>query len=90
MTIMDKHIPLSVCVDGQTVYPPGWMFVVGLALGGAAWAVEECDKPEFKERIKNWQHEQKVLQKEQQCCSLEESLRVAKADLAKLKEESCV
>jgi hypothetical protein len=39
-------------VDGETVTPEGWMWVLAFALGGAQWAIDECQKPEFDLRGK--------------------------------------
>ena len=41
----------GVVIDGVTVYPPGWMYVIALALAGVKWAIEEADKPEFREKV---------------------------------------
>ena len=42
----------TVIVDGETVTPEGWMWVLGFALGGVQWAIDECEKPEFDLRGK--------------------------------------
>ncbi len=44
--------PSVLLPNGQTYTPPGWMWVLAFALRGVPWAVEEADKPEFRERVK--------------------------------------
>lgn len=38
-----------VVVDGRTVQPEEWMWVLGFALAGVPWAVETASTPEFRE-----------------------------------------
>jgi hypothetical protein len=53
----------SVMIDGKRVEVPGFMFVLAFALRGIRWAIEEADKPEFREQVKEWirnQHNKKI------------------------------
>lgn len=47
-----QTISPGVVIDGQTVYPPGWMYVLGFALRGCEWAVKEADTPAFREMVR--------------------------------------
>lgn len=49
---MSESFAPTVIVDGQTVAPEGWMWVLGFALGGCQWAIDECEKTEFDLRGK--------------------------------------
>lgn len=42
----------SVIVAGQTCTPPGWVWILALAINDVPWAVAEASKPEFIERMK--------------------------------------
>jgi hypothetical protein len=49
---MEKIQPSVLLPNGQTVTPPGWMWVLAFALRGVPWAIEEADKPEFRAIVK--------------------------------------
>ena len=49
---MIENIPLSVKLDGRTIEFEGWMFVLAAALRGCEWAIEEAEKPGFRDRIR--------------------------------------
>lgn len=42
----------SVVVDGRTVQPEGWMWVLSFALAGVPWAVETASTDEFRDRCR--------------------------------------
>jgi hypothetical protein len=50
--MMMEPIRPSVMIDGQTYYPPGWMYILAYAINGFEWAIKECEKPEFKAQVK--------------------------------------
>jgi hypothetical protein len=50
----NMKIPFAVQIDGQTIEVPGYIVVLAFALRGIRWAVEEADRPEFRERVKLW------------------------------------
>ncbi len=41
----------SAVIDGRTVTPAGWMWVISFALAGCEWAVTEASKPEFRVQV---------------------------------------
>lgn len=54
---MERFAP-TVLIDGKTVTPAGWIWVLGFALGGCKWAIKEADKPEFRQTIRDYLKEQ--------------------------------
>ena len=55
-----KSFAPTVMVDGRTITPPGWMWVMGLALGGVEWAIHECDTEGFKTKVRRWLKDNKA------------------------------
>ena len=53
---METFAP-SVMVNGRTVEPPGWMWVLGFALRGCDWALRECETERFKTAARTWMKE---------------------------------
>jgi hypothetical protein len=49
--MVTKFAP-TVVVDGETVTPEGWMWVLGFAIAGAPWAIDQCRSEEFDLRGK--------------------------------------
>ena len=47
----------TVLYHGQTVAPPGWMWILGFALSGCEWAIKEVRTEEFKETVREWYRE---------------------------------
>jgi hypothetical protein len=43
-----------VVVDGVTITPPGWMWVLAFALNGCKWAIETADTDEFRSTVRDW------------------------------------
>lgn len=74
-----KTFAPTVVVDGQTVTPRGWMWVLAFALGGCDWAIAEADTPEFKARMRADLEAQKQLQIDEQIADLEKQLAELKA-----------
>jgi hypothetical protein len=74
------NIKPGVVIDGQTYYPPGWMYVLAFALKGVPWAIKECEKEGFKETIK--QHLRNEKNKE-----ITESIEYHLQEIEKLKND---
>ena len=70
---VDRFSP-SVMLDGRAVTPTGWMWVVGFALAGCEWAVEEASKPDFQEALSNWMRERKRVEAEEEIAALEKRI----------------
>jgi hypothetical protein len=49
---MTETFAPTVIVNGATVKPEGWMWILGFALGHCDWAIELCSSPEFDLRGK--------------------------------------
>ena len=47
-----EHFSPTVLVDGYTVTPEGWMYVLAFALRGVPWAVKVATDPQFDLRGK--------------------------------------
>lgn len=75
----------SVLVDGKTVTPPGWMWVLAFAIRDVPWAVAEVCKPDFEQRIRDWHHELRTTQAEATVAALEARLAAAKQQLQDLR-----
>jgi len=61
----------SVMLYGRPVTPAGWMWVVGFAMAGFEWAIQEASKPEFREEISDWVRERKRIEAEEEIAALE-------------------
>ncbi len=48
---MEKFAP-TIVVDGETVTPEPWMWILGYALAGVDWAVKEVRSPKYNLRSK--------------------------------------
>lgn len=58
---MERFAPtvrLAPC--GTVVTPPGWVWVVGLAMAGCRWAIDECGRPEFREVVREQLRQDRV------------------------------
>lgn len=42
----------SIVVDGITITPKGYEWILGFAMHGCEWAIKEASKPEFLEMIR--------------------------------------
>jgi hypothetical protein len=71
----------TVCIDGRTLEPAGWMWVLGFALAGCDWAVKEAETPEFKARAAEWMRDRKRLEAEQEITALERRIAEIRARL---------
>lgn len=51
---MAESFAPTVLVDGKTVTPRGWMWVLGFAIAGCEWAIREASTEDFRSRAKLW------------------------------------
>lgn len=86
MSQMQTFAP-SILIGGQTVTPPGWVWVLGFALGGCQWAIEEAAKPEFKVKVDAWREAQRQLKLDEQQAWIEERIAQLEAQLAEVKAQ---
>ena len=76
------HIRPGVIIDGQTVHPPGWMWVLGFAIGGCEWAIKACETNDWKNQAREWF-------KDRDKSRLEAQIARTEKELQRLKEELC-
>lgn len=81
MEIAPKTFAPSVIIDGDSYTPPGWMWVLGFALGGVEWALRESDTQEFRETVRAWTAKQKCLKLERQIAHYEQCLTKLRQEL---------
>lgn len=48
-----KTLTPSIMIDGQSVAPKGWIWILGFALGGCEWAIKQASTEAFKDIIRN-------------------------------------
>jgi hypothetical protein len=60
--VLTETIQPGVLIDGQTVHPPGWMYVLAFALRGIPWAVQEATKPGFEPQVRQYLQDQRNSQ----------------------------
>ena len=86
---MTESFAPSVVVPGWGTYePPGWMWVLGFALGGCEWAIKEAGTEEFREIAREWFRQQKIDNMKDHVAKLEKQLDRARVELEKLKGET--
>jgi len=78
---MDSFAP-SVVVDGKTVTPKGYEWVLGFALAGCDWAIKKASEPEFLEFVR-------ADLKRETMAKLEAEIQRYEDRIAKLKDELC-
>lgn len=74
-----ETIAPSVMIDGQTITPPGWMWILGFAIGDCQWAIDELEKPEIKAQMEAWIQSRRDAQLEEEIAYLEARLARAKS-----------
>jgi len=47
-----QHFATSVNVDGETITPKGYVWVLGFALAGCEWAIKKASTPEFLSMVR--------------------------------------
>ena len=57
---MERFAP-TIEINGETITPAGWMWVLAFALRGVPWALIEVRKPGFDKIITDWRNKQRVL-----------------------------
>lgn len=70
--------------------PPGWMWVLALALRGVEWAMEEADTPKFRAIINEYYHNEAIKRKETIITEYEEKLEKFYKELDELKMKTNV
>jgi len=82
---MAESFAPSVNVPGVgTVTPPGWMWVLGFAIGGCEWAIKEAGTEEFREIAREWYRQQDIIYQKRHVDRLEQQLERARAELEEL------
>jgi len=71
----------SLLIDGETVTPRGWMWVLGFALGGCGWAIKEASTPEFLQAVKDDLIRDQVEKSHKQIAFYEEKIKKLKEEL---------
>jgi len=71
----------SVVIDGRTLTPNGWMWVLSFALAGCEWAVLEASKPEFREQVADWMRDRKRIEAENEISALEQRIASIRASM---------
>ncbi len=71
----------SVVIDGRTVQPEGWMWVLSFALAGVPWAVETASTDEFRDRCRAGLKAMRDREAESEIARLERRIAVLKAGL---------
>jgi hypothetical protein len=69
----------AVKIGPATVTPPGWMWLLGFAMGGCDWAIQQASTPEFKAQVRAHLEAQKQLQVDEQMVDLDKRLTELKA-----------
>ena len=49
---MNNSFAPAIKIDGITVTPKGYEWVLGFALAGCDWAIEKAQKPEFMDMVR--------------------------------------
>lgn len=68
---MSSFSPTVLLPDGRTIKPQGWMWVMGFALAGCQWAIDEANTPEFRRRARQAIAEQRRKETEAEISALE-------------------
>ncbi|MCK5680188.1 hypothetical protein KAI46_05185 [bacterium] len=50
--MMQKNFAPTVNIDGRTITPKGYVWVLGFAFAGCEWAIKKASEPEFIEKIR--------------------------------------
>lgn len=78
---VDSSFVPSVVLDGRTLTPTGWMWVISFALAGCEWAVAEASRPEFRAQVGDWMRERKRIEAEQEIEALEQRMANIRASM---------
>lgn len=75
----------GVVVNGETIYPEGWMFVLGFALAGCRWAEEEVARPHFDGIVKDYFKRKELHGLEEEKAAYQRLLAETEAKIEKVK-----
>ena len=77
----------SVIIDGRTVYPEGWMYILAFALKGIPWAIATVESPEFdlRGKLKDYYKRRDAYFLESDIAYYEKKLNELKSELKMLK-----
>ena len=71
----------TINANGQTVTPKGYEWVLGFALAGCEWAIEEASKPEFLEMVRADLKREVIIKLEAEIASYERRIEELKDNL---------
>jgi hypothetical protein len=74
---MGERFAPTVLVDGETLTPESWMWILAFALGGIQWAIDECEKAEFdlRGKIRDYYRRKQIYEITTEMEELEERLK---------------
>lgn len=80
MSTTERFAP-TIVVDGRTVQPAGWMWVLGFALAGVSWAIKEADTPKFRASAAEWLRANRKAETEAEIEALEQRIARLRSQL---------
>jgi hypothetical protein len=81
---VSRFAPTILTRDGRAVTPEGWMWILGFALGGCQWAIDEVSTPEFRERYRAWKRASELARIESEIAHFERRIEALKARIPQL------
>lgn len=69
---------------GEVVSPEGWMWVLGFALGGCQWAIDEAERMGLQQKAADYRRRQSLYWAELEVAALEARLTEQRALVAQL------
>jgi len=84
---MTEHFAPGVVIDGVTVYPEGWMWVLGFALAGCEWAIVEAERMNLRECARDYGRRRKLYFAELHVGQCKAELALAEGRLTALKAQ---
>ena len=79
-----ETIAPSVVIDGKTVIPKNWMWILGFAIGGCGWAIKEASKPDFIEKVRKDPVKNRAADIEETILKYEQRINCLKEELESL------
>jgi len=77
-----QHFAPAIRVDGVTVTPKGYAWVLAFALAGCDWAIKEASKPEFLPAVRTSLKRDVVVKLEAEISRYELRISKLKEDIA--------
>jgi len=77
---MENFAP-TINLDGRTIKPKGYEWILGFALGGCDWAIKEASKPEFLEMVRADLKKEMIIRLERLIDEYEKKIAVMKDDI---------